>query len=258
MATRKAKILMYDLEMSPNLQWAYGVYQPYIQRVEQYGSILSFSYAWFEHGKKPVIKHESLVTVPVKMGTSPNKALTLILRDLMDEADVVMAHNAYGFDNKTANALFAKHDIDPPSPYKTIDTLRIARAHFRYPGGNRLTDVARYLGVGTKTKTTVADLWYDCLKGSAKAWKLLKEYNNQDIVLLHGIYLKMLPFIKNHPNLGDIVQADGVCPKCLGDVRPYGSSARRNGRVVAYKCNQCGGRCNEATLNRKGRLVNAV
>lgn len=249
-----ARILLFDLESSPNLGWGYGKWDVNMLKIEQYSKIMSVSWKWL--GEEEVY-HESLVTIPKKRGTSQLRALTGKIYELFDEADVVIAHNAYRFDVPLMNAAFVKHRMTPPSPYKIIDTLRIARSQFKFPGGNSLDEVARYLGVPGKSAIGVRDLWYDCLQGSAKAWKQLRDYNNQDVVVLESVYKIMLPYIRNHPNLADIEQVDGVCPKCLGRITPYGSSPRRNGRVKAYRCLDCGGRSNDNTIKRtNARQVN--
>lgn len=253
------KTLIVDLEVSPNLGYAYGVWDTRILKIEEYASLMSFSYKW--KGQKK-IHHVSAVNITTKNDETRSYVLAKKLWELFDEADIVMAHNLYGFDEKVANAEFLRHGLGVPSPYKKIDTLRIARRHFKFPGGNSLDALGKYFGIGSKSAIGIGSLWYDCLKGDKKAWRLLEKYNNQDIVLLEEVYNKMLPFISNHPNIGDIEQVDGICPKCGSDkVVPYGSSPRRNGRVKAYRCEDCGGRCNENTIKPKdkpGRLVNAT
>jgi DNA-directed RNA polymerase subunit RPC12/RpoP len=39
------------------------------------------------------------------------------------------------------------------------------------------------------------------------------KYNNQDVRGLEDVYLKLRPYIKNHPNLG-VIMGDSVCPNC--------------------------------------------
>ena len=256
MTKTSARILLYDLEVSPNLGYAYGMWDTRILKIKEYASIMSISWKWLGD---ETIHHASLANIPRKRGTSSNKALTMVIHQLFDEADIVIAHNAYKFDNRVATAAFLRHGIAPPSPYKTVDTLRVARSQAMFPGGNSLNELGSYLGVGNKSDITVRDLWFDCLQGDMKAWKLLEEYNNQDIVVLEGVYYKLLPYIRNYPNLGDILQRDGVCPKC-GSVRLQrrGFNTRRNGKVQRYQCSDCGGWCSEANIKRKGRTVNAI
>lgn len=248
------KILIYDLEVSPILAWVYGTYQTNVIKVEQQPSIMSISWRWYGEEKT---HHANLANIARKRGTTKNLALVKLIWELFNEADIVIAHNANRFDNKVATASFIRHFLTPPSPYKTVDTLSVARSVAKFTS-NSLDNLGDALGLGRKAAINHSSLWYDCLRGDAKAWKLMEVYNNQDVDLLYAIYERLLPYIKNHPNLGDLEQVDGICPKCASpNVVPYGSSPRRNGRVKAYRCENCGGRCNENTIKKTGRLVNA-
>lgn len=248
------KILVYDLEVTPLLGWTYGTYQTNVLRIERQPIIMSFSYQWYGEDK---IHHERLSQRDLKDWS--DKGIAGKLRDLFIKADVVIAHNANRFDNKVANAAFLRNGIAPPSSYKTVDTLAAARSIARFPS-NSLDSLGEVLGVGRKSEVKHGDLWYACLMGDKKAWKLMEEYNNQDVSLLVAIYEKLRPFIRNHPNLGDIAQADGACPTCLStDLKLEGTHARRAGRVQSYSCRNCKRWCNEASIVRpNGRLVNAV
>lgn len=254
----KARILLYDLEVSPTLGWTYDLWDARVIKVEQQPSIMSISWAWYgevdEEGE-PIVYHENLATIPRKK--TGNLAMAKLIRGLFDEADIVVAHNANKFDNKVATAAFVRNNLTPPSPYKTVDTLRVARSVAKF-GSNSLNALGELFGIGVKTEVTHADLWYRCLNGDKKAWDDMKIYNNQDVVVLYRLYEKLLPWIKNHPNMGDLTQTDGICPKCeSSDLQKRGYNLRRNGKTQRYQCNNCGGWTNEAKLNRKGRLVNA-
>jgi hypothetical protein len=44
----------------------------------------------------------------------------------MDEADIICAHNGDAFDIKKINSRLITNGFKPPSPFKTIDTLKAA------------------------------------------------------------------------------------------------------------------------------------
>ena len=181
------------------------------------------------------------------------------LRELLHSADITIAHNGGNFDDKMSNRFFVTEGIAPPRPRKTIDTLREARRNFKFES-NKLSDLGNFLGVGEKESIGYLNLEDDFMSGkpSRKTVKLMKDYNNQDVLLLEKIYLKMRPFMSSHPNLGDLNQIDGVCPKCLSsDLKLEGTHARRNGRVQSFSCNNCGGWCNDNSIIKpNGRKVN--
>ena len=93
-----------------------------------------------------------------------DERLVLKLWCLLDNADIVIGHNLRRFDNKKANSYFLKYGLKPPSPYRTIDTLLIAKAKFALPFNN-LDYIAEYVNVGRKIPTDI-QLWIDCDKGS--------------------------------------------------------------------------------------------
>lgn len=255
METTERRLLEIDLESTPNLGWAYGKWDTKLIKIEQYSAIMSFSWRWYGETE---IHHLNWATVPRKRGTSANKALIMALWELLDEAKEVMAFNGYKFDVPMARAAFTFHRLPPTSPFKIIDPLRMARSHFKYPGGNSLNEVAKYLGVGAKAETGYGELWSRCLDGDKEAWRLLEVYNNQDIQVMEDVYNVMRPHITNHPNLGDLYGIDGVCPKCLSNkLEKRGFNLRRNGKVQRYQCKNCAGWCSEASIKKTGRTVNA-
>ncbi len=209
---------------------------------------------WYGDGLEKTIHHERITQKELKNWS--DKGLALKLRDLFNEADIVIAHNANRFDNKVAVAAFLRNGLTPASPYKTIDTLAVARSVARF-NSNSLDSLGETLGVGRKSEVKHSELWYPCLMGDKKAWELMGIYNNQDVELLYHIYEKLRPFIKNHPNMGDLNQVNGVCPKCSSNkLEKRGFNTRRNGKVQRYQCKNCGGWCNESSIKHTGRTVN--
>ena len=129
----------------------------------------------------------------------------------MDEADVIIAHNGDRFDLPKINTRFLTHKLNPPSPYKTIDTLKIARSVFKFDS-NKLDDLGRYLSIGRKLPHTGFHLWKGCMSGDKASWKLMKRYNGHDVELLEKVYYIMRSWCKNHPNIN--MGLSEVCPKC--------------------------------------------
>ena len=233
----KAKILLYDLEVSPTLGWTYGLYDTRVLHVEKEPIIMCFSYRWY--GEKKTYNHRVQIVKGEYNVTEED--VVARLWDLFDEADIVVAHNANRFDNKVATAAFLRHGLTPPSPYKTVDTLRVARSIARF-NSNSLNSLGQVLGLGTKTEVRHAQLWHDCLAGDEKAWKKMVKYNNQDVDLLDAIYERLLPYIKNHPNLGIILQKRDICAKCgSSNLQARGREGRKTGMVQRWSCNDCGG-----------------
>jgi DNA polymerase elongation subunit (family B) len=200
--------------------------------------MLSFAYKW--QGQKRVTV-KALPDYPL-YATDPknDKALASELRDLLDEADVVIAHNGDRFDLPKCASRILVHGIKPPSPYKTVDTLKLARKLFRYES-NKLDDLCRILGIGTKLKHTGFDLWKRCMDGDSRAWALMKKYNGHDVYpLLEGLYDRIKPFAPNHPRLTHYTRAN-ACPTCQSaNIQSRGFIVTATGKRQRIHCQDCG------------------
>lgn len=182
------------------------------------------------------------------------------LRDLLDSADVTIAHNGGSFDDKMANRFFVLEGLTPPKPRKKVDTLREAKRWFRFES-NSLDDLGQFLGLGRKETIGYADLEDDFMSDnpSKQTIKKMRKYNNQDVRILEKIYYKLRPYMASHPNIGDINQANGICPKCGHNLlQKRGFNHRRSGKIQRYQCTNCGGWSNESSIKKNGRIVNGV
>lgn len=161
---------------------------------------------------------------------------------LLDEADIVIGHNCDKFDIRKVNARFLIHGMPPPSPYRTIDTLKEARKVFALTS-NRLDAIGDVLGVGRKLDTGGFDLWARCIQGDSDAFEEMAEYNVQDVQLLEDVYLSLRPWMKSHPNLGvynDIPEPE--CGRCgSANLQRRGYRYTNTGKYIRYQCNDCGG-----------------
>jgi len=237
---RKAKILAYDLEVTPILGWVYGTYKTNVLEIEQHSYIMCFSYQWLGQSK---VHNVSLIDFPARYKADPTDDYDVVnaLYKLLDEADIVIAHNANGFDNKVSTGRFIAHDMTPPSPYKTVDTLSVARQKARF-SSNKLDVLGQQLHIGRKANETHGGLWKACLSGDEKAWKKMIAYCNQDVKLLVKLYDRLLPYITNHPNMANYTDQVSVCPKCGSSHMESKGIRRTNTKVYRrYICHSCGG-----------------
>jgi hypothetical protein len=169
--------------------------------------MLCFAAKWLDGSK--VFAHSLPDYKGYKPGSENDELLVRELWKLFDEADILIAHNGDRFDIRKTNARFAFYNLPPPSPYKTIDTLKIARRHFNFTS-NKLDSLGDHLGYGRKLVHTGFNLWKGCMTGDPKSWKHMIDYNKRDVVLLEQIYLHLRPWIKNHPN----ISSDSECLNC--------------------------------------------
>lgn len=231
------RILLCDLETAPNAGYAWGKWEQNILSFTQEWYILCFAYKWL--GKKKVHAHALPDFRGYKPRTEDDSEVVKKLWDVFDEADIIVAHNGDRFDIKKSNARFIFHDMPPPSPYKTVDTLKVAKQKFQFTS-NKLDDLGDYLNVGRKIRTGGFDLWLDCMAGEQKAWKKMVEYNKQDVRLLERVYLKMRPWMTNHPNRNTYTY-DQACPSCGSKNLTFeGHTHSQVKRMESFRCDDCG------------------
>ena len=69
----------------------------------------------------------SYVLRPKEAKEADDERIVRALWDMFNETDIVIGHNSDQFDIKKMNWRFMKHGLKPPKPYRTVDTLKIAR-----------------------------------------------------------------------------------------------------------------------------------
>lgn len=235
------KILHLDIETAPNRVYCWGLWDQNIglNQIEEVGYTICWSAKW--DGERKI--HFSSLQNQTKENMIEK------IHSLLEEADAVVHYNGTKFDIPTLNREFIVLGLDPPSPYKEIDLLRVARSRFKFPS-NKLDFVAQALGLGSKKKHMGMSLWKGCMSNDVASWKTMEAYNKQDVRLLERVYKKMLPWIKTHPNYGLYVDTDRpVCKNCgSGKVIKKGTEYTQVGKYQRYKCGNCGTPMRGATL----------
>jgi len=233
-----AKILLVDIETAPKVALVWRFFKENIspKQVLQHGHIMSFAAKWLH--KDEIYYQENR--------KEDDRIIIRSLVNLFDEADIVVAHNGDRFDFPQVSARALVHDINPPSPYKTVDTCKVAKKHFSFPS-NSLEYLAKVLKCDEKDshkKFPGFELWLECLRGNNEAWEEMKAYNIQDVITLEEIYLKMRPWINNHPNVAIFDEEKEVCkcPKCSSENLQWrGYAYTQVGKFHRFQCQDCGG-----------------
>lgn len=225
------KILLIDIETSPNTAHVWGLWNQNINTVQLLDSsqTLCFSAKWY--GSDDVI-FESVYN-------TSHEAMVCVAHMLLDEADAVIHYNGTRFDIPTLNKEFLLLGLPPPAPYKQIDLLRVARNQFKFPS-NKLDYIAQALGVGSKHKGISYQTWLGCLNNDPESWATMEQYNKQDVIILEGVYEHMKPWIKNHAN-HSLYEDALVCPNCGGhNFQRRGTHITNALRYQRYQCTDCG------------------
>lgn len=250
------KILLIDIETSPNVAHVWGLFKQNvgINQLMDSSRTMCLAWKWYGENKINFIKERS----PEKNQNVVDKAW-----ELLDEADIIIHYNGKKFDIPTLNKEFILNHYAPPSPYKQVDLLSVAKKQFRFPS-NKLDYVAKALGYTGKVAHEGHELWVRCMAGDKSAWSKMKEYNTHDVILLEEVYDRMLPWITNHPNMALYTNpTEPTCPNCGGThLQKRGQQHTNVMSYQRYQCNDCGtwvrGRYNVTDKMGKGNIMTQV
>jgi RNase P subunit RPR2 len=259
------KVLLLDIETAPCLAYIWRMYDEVnnIDQIDQDWYLLSWAAKWL--GSDETIVRSLRMYRGYKPGSEDDYKLLKEMRELLCRAEYVIAHNGDNFDIKKLNTRMVMHGMAPPTPYRSIDTRKIAKRAFGFTS-NKLDFLAQVLLGERKEKHDGLPLWKGTLRGDKRSWDTMERYNQKDVDLLERVYLKLRAWDHMHPNMNLTTNHDNMaCSVCTSDnVKPTGDvvSVGQAGLYLGYVCGDCGhqmrGKTNIRTLNQKhAGLVNA-
>ncbi len=228
----KPRILLYDIETMAALVYTWSNYKTNVIATERDWYMLSVAWTW--------VGDEDIYFSRKSKKKGDDRLLVQRVWSLLDEADIVVAHNGDSFDQRKCNARFIELGIGPPSPYQSIDTKKVAaRAAMNY--SNKLDELSRRLNLGRKLDTLGFGTWLGCQNEDPKSWKLMEKYNIHDVVLLENLYNELTPWIDS-VNMAHWSGGNLACRRC-GSRNVQKRGVRRTNASVfqLYWCKDCGG-----------------
>ena len=231
------KVLIFDIETAPMKAYVWHRWKEIVsldQTISEWFTIC-WSAKWLYADE---VMSDCLT--PEEILKEDDHRIVESLWKLFDEADIVVAHNACGFDVPKMNSRFLVNGLMPPSSYYTVDTLAIAKKTFGF-SSNKLDALAGYFDIPHKLETNF-ELWKDCLEGNQQALDYMEQYNKRDVEILESVYLKLRPFIKGHPNISNLTEKDCCCSCGSEALEPipnkfYYTSVSK---FQLYRCKDCG------------------
>ena len=207
---KKANILIFDIETAPLKAYIWSRWKQniYLDQTISEWFMICWSAKWLDSEE---VFSECLT--PDEIKEEKDNRIVKQLWSLIDQADIVIAHNGKRFDVPKINSRFIMAGLPPTSTYIQIDTKEVAVKQFGF-SSNKLDALAGYFNIEHKDDTNF-ELWADCMKGNQEALDYMESYNRKDVVILEKVYLKLRPWIKNHPNIGLYQEKDNmICPTC--------------------------------------------
>ena len=252
-------ILMADIETCMIEAYIWALYKQRIQphQIKKEWSILSWSAKWLY---APNIMSD--VVTPTEAINREDKRIMTSLYDLLNQADIIVAHNLVKFDIRKINSRLLFNGFPPPLPYQMIDTLTQSRKLFAHTSHTQ-DYLTKTYGLNTKLPTDY-QLWIDCMHGDQEALDKMVEYNRGDIKGLEDYFSLILPWMRGIPNAGLYMDTDEtVCvkPGCGNTELTWeGYYYATVNKYRAFRCDRCGGigrsRVPETSKDkRKGLIV---
>ena len=231
----KCKTLIFDIETAPiqALVWRVWKENISIDQIESDWFMLCWSAKWLNDSE--IIGERLTGKEALKEN---DKRIIKKLWNLFDEADIIVAHNGDYFDIPKTRSRFLLNGMKPPSPFRTIDTLKIAQKQFGF-SHNKLDFLAGQFGLDRKLPTDFK-LWSKCLKGDDASLQYMFDYNKKDVLILEEVYLRLRGWTKSHPNM-NMFQPETGCANCGSiNIKPKGYYTTQTRRYRSWQCQDCG------------------
>lgn len=226
----RPKILLFDIETRPMRLWAWGLFKTTINPdwVDDWGGILCWAGRWWGETE----------TIGDSVHLSSEDDMVASLWKALDECHMAVAHNGDRFDIMWANweAFFRGHPR--PSPYKSVDTLKVCKKHFRQVQSKRMDVLNERLKNRRKIKHDGIPLWKLAATGNKKAQKEIYEYCQGDIDCLEDLTRDLLPWIPSWPAF----YTGRVCTQCGSENLKEATTEYFTTASVfpVYRCGECG------------------
>lgn len=232
------KILMIDIETSPNIVFAWDIWNQNIgiNQIIKPVEMLCFAAKWYgqdeptrfysnwEHGQESMVNFAYL---------------------LLNDADMVVHFYGSRFDVPHLNREFLLHGMTPPRPYKQVDLKFTVGRQFKFTS-NKLQFVSEVLGLEGKVEHEGFPLWDKVLNIldeyppaiEQDAKERMQVYNERDVTLLEEVYEVLLPWIPNHPHRH--LYGGNGCPTCgAEEFVDAGYAFTKLSKFRQYQCQSC-------------------
>jgi hypothetical protein len=231
------RVLVIDIEISPILAYVWGLHDQNIpiEMIHTDWFIMSYAAKWLD--EKEVIYGDCRKSI------GDDKKIVQEIVKLLDEADVVVGQNSDRFDLKKINSRIEIHKLQPPSDFRTVDTLKIAKSKFGFTS-NKLGYVSSIVNEKHRKlshgRYPGNHLWLQCLAGNEKAWKEMELYNKKDVLTTEEYFKKL---DKWHNKINYNVFSGSMINKCsCGSTKfiKFGYAFTNKARHQRYRCTECG------------------
>lgn len=223
--TKPARILFYDIE-STSLELDFGHvlavgYKPLGGRVKVM-SLLDFAEPCGDCGK---------------VDATDDKPLMRAAHAELLKADAVVTWYGKGFDERALRTRFIDAGLPPLPDVPHIDLWATARFRLKL-SSNRLASVQDFLQLKTSKTPLTKRVWRRAQAGHVPSIRYIVEHCRRDVEVLEEAYMKLRPYVKNHPRVAGMAP----CRVCGGEnlVRSKMRVSFLKGPREQVQCQTCG------------------
>jgi hypothetical protein len=228
-ANDNPKILLLDIEWKPAIAYVWQMYDVTVSlnQLIDSGGMLCVAAKWL--GEKKT--HFFAEWEHGRQGMAEG------IHALMSAADAWVGYNSDRYDLPKLRGEFVLAKLPPPPPVASIDIYRTVKKLGFVSG--KLAYIGPLLTGEGKVKHEGMELWTKAMGGCEKAQRTMKRYNIQDVVLLEDVYLRVRPYIANHPHLG--MTGPLQCGACgSNQVQSRGVRRTKSSFIQRHHCQACG------------------
>lgn len=223
------RILILDIEWKPAVAYVWQLFDVNValNQLVDSGGLFTFAAKWL--GERKVHFYSEW--------DDGRQGMAEAAHAMLSEADAIVTFNGDKYDNPKLRGEFVLANLPPPRPCASIDVYRsVKRLGFL---SNKLTYIGPLLTGEGKVKHEGMELWTKAMNGCPKARRMMKRYNCQDVTLLEDVYLRVRPYIVNHPHLG--MTGPLQCGACTShQVQSRGIRRTKTQFIQRYQCMSCG------------------
>lgn len=193
------KILVIDIETAPIIAHMWSMWQQGfgLNQMQSDWHLLSYAAKWLD-SDEVFYKDQRF-----QKDITDDKHLLEDIWELFDQADFIVGHNIRKFDTKKIKARMILNGMTPPTSFRQIDTLIIAKSVFAFTSNKLeyLTDkLCKVFKKSKHGKFHGHSLWTECLKGNMEAWQEMEDYNKYDILSNQELFEILAPWDNRLPN----------------------------------------------------------
>ena len=239
------KILTFDIERCPHLSWHFGTRDVRITPVQNVSPSRTVCWAAKWRDGKRVLFHGEW--------EDSREAMLQGIRDLLDEADVVVGYNSDNFDIPVLRWEWEQEGIPQPSPFVSVDLYKVIRREFKTaPFNSTLAYITNKLSLTGKLEMGgYYELWASIANpddpNHQRNLARFRRYNKRDVLTTEELFDVLEARVQNIPSTALYAVPERPaevppCPRCPDGGRPTRQGYKRTKvrRYPQFQCQVCG------------------